>query len=163
MIALEGWRFAYAGLGGFIMLCAFVPVILFVREPSLEEMRQNAPVAGTPYFAGMTFAQAIAGWRFWAMGIGFFLAVVSTNGTQAHTIAMLTDRGLATGQATAALSIAGVGVIFGRLICGWCLDRFPGPCVSFVFFAIPAVDRFGKMDIEIVADDIPPKVGSGAA
>ncbi|HJU09575.1 MAG TPA: MFS transporter [Candidatus Binataceae bacterium] len=138
LITDEGWRCAYAGLGAFIMLCAFVPVILFVREPSVEEMRRNASVGDAPYLAGMTFAQAAAGWRFWAMGTGFFIAVVSTNGTLAHAIAMLTDRGLSVERATAALSVAGIGVILGRLVSGWCLDRFPGPYVSFVFFALPA-------------------------
>ena len=139
LIAVGGWRFAYAGLGGFIMLVAFVPVALFVREPLPEEMHPSASAGGAPYLAGITFTQALAGWRFWAMGIGFFFAVVSTNGTLAHIIAMLTDRGVSIEQATTALSIAGVGVIIGRLVCGWCLDRFSGPCVAFAFFAIPAL------------------------
>lgn len=138
-IAVGGWRFAYIGLGGFIMLSAFVPVVLFVREPPIDELHGNASARGTRCLAGMTFTQAVADWRFWAMGFGFFLAVISTNGTLAHIIAMLTDRGFSIGQATTALSIAGLGVIIGRLVSGWCLDRFTGPWVSFVFFAIPAL------------------------
>lgn len=139
LIADEGWRSAYAGLGAFIMICAFVPVVLFVREPSIDEKCRNAFSGGVSCLAGVTFAQAVASWRFWVLGIGFFLAVVSTNGTLAHTIAMLTDRGLSAERATAALSIAGGGVVMGRLVSGWCLDRFPGPCVSVVFFALPAI------------------------
>lgn len=158
LIADEGWRYAYAGLGAFIMLSAFVPVILFVREPSIEEMSQTASLRGTSHQAGVTLAQAMVGWRFWAMGIGFFFAVVSTNGTLAHTIAMLTDRGLSVERATAALSIAGVGVMIGRLVSGWCLDRFPGHWVSFVFFAIPAVGI-----VMLAADMTVPASYTGAA
>lgn len=66
-----------------------------------------------------------------------FLAIAATNGTLTHLIAMLTDRGSGTMAATSALSIAGLGVIVGRLACGWCLDRFHGPNVAVCFFLIP--------------------------
>lgn len=138
LIEASGWRLGYVGLGAIIVLCAFVPVLLFVREPSLGELRQHAHGGAIPQLSGLTFAEAIAEWRFWAIGGGFFLAVISTNGTLAHVIAMLTDRGVPVEQATTALSSAGVGVIIGRLICGWCLDRFAGPYVALIFFALPA-------------------------
>jgi len=51
---------------------------------------------------------------------------------------MLTDRGVSLGQATTVLSAAGIGVILGRIVCGWCLDRFNGPRVAVCFFIIPA-------------------------
>jgi predicted MFS family arabinose efflux permease len=78
-------------------------------------------------------------WRFWAMTMGFFLAVVSTNGTLVHVVAMLTDRGMSPEYATATLSSAGAGVILGRIACGSCLDRLYGPCVAVCFFLLSAL------------------------
>jgi len=39
--------------------------------------------------------------------------------------------------ATGALTAAGIAIIIGRIICGWCLDRFWGPFVAICFFFLP--------------------------
>ena len=52
-------------------------------------------------------------------------------------VALLTDRGIPIGVAVGALSAAGLALIFGRIIAGWCLDRFWGPYVAIAFFTIP--------------------------
>ena len=71
--------------------------------------------------------------------IAFFLAVMAINGTLTHIVALLTDRGFPLQVATGALSAAGLAIIFGRVLSGWCLDRYWGPYVAMVFFAIPMV------------------------
>jgi hypothetical protein len=37
------------------------------------------------------------------------------------------------------MSAAGLAIIIGRIICGWCLDRFHGPYVAACFFLLPMV------------------------
>jgi MFS family permease len=54
-----------------------------------------------------------------------------------HIVALLTDRGAPLQVATGALSVAGIAIIVGRIICGWCLDRFWGPYVAVCFFVLP--------------------------
>ena len=131
MIAAAGWRMAYVGLGSLVMLLAFIPVLLLVREPAADVKRGDRRDNDVP---GLTAAQVFTGqWRFWVMGIGFFLAIASTHGTLAHMVAMLTDRGIPEVQATAALSATGFGAIVGRVFSGWCLDRFHGPSVAAAF------------------------------
>lgn len=149
LIQSEGWRLAYAGVGAMVMLFAFVPVLLFVREPDAGETPHGGHGASVRQLPGLTFRQAAAGWRFWTIGAGFFVAVISTNGTLSHVIAMLTDRGISATDATAVLSTAGIGVVLGRLICGWSLDRFSASRAAPVFFAIPAVG------IALLAADLP--------
>ena len=137
LIGAAGWRTAYVGLGALIVLCAFVPVALCFREP--PAIAQDARTREGAH-AGLSAAEAFTGsWRFWVVSIGFFVGVVSINGTLAHLIPMLTDRGMAGGTAAAILSAAGVAMIIGRIASGWCLDRYHGPTVAIGFFILPAV------------------------
>ena len=138
MIQAAGWRMAYVGLGVVVMLLAFIPVLLLVREPTEADL-QRPGLRGNDV-TGLTATQVFTGqWRFWAMGGGFFVAIASTHGTLAHMVAMLTDRGIPEALATAALSITGFGVIAGRVASGWCLDRFHGPSVAASFFVTTAL------------------------
>ena len=140
LIGVTGWRLAYIGIGGIIMLFAFVPVFLFVREPPIGELTHTTSGSSGANLTGLTTVDVLTGqWRFWAMTIAFFLAVIATNGTLVHLVAMLTDRGLSPEYATAILSSAGGGVIMGRIACGSCLDRLYGPCVAVCFFMVPAL------------------------
>src|SRR6185437_3228712 len=87
---------------------------------------------------GMTASQAILhSWRFWALTVAFFLAIVAINGTLTHIVALLTDRGIPLQVAAGALLAAGLALLAGRIISGWCIDRFHGPYVAICFFIIP--------------------------
>jgi len=138
LIAAFGWRGAYLGLAAAVLLCAFLPVALFVREPpgfadAVRRGRRGArsSLPGTP------FAEAFRSWLFWGLGIAFFFDVVAINGTLTHIVALLTDRGIPLRTATLALSAAGLALLSGRVLSGWCLDRFWGPYVAVGFFAMP--------------------------
>ncbi len=136
-----GWRAAYVGMGIAIIVIAWLPVAIFVREPKERDSARQADVAPVDQvLPGMDAAQAIKGsWRFWALTIGFFLAIVAINGTLTHTVALLTDRGIPLQEATGALSAAGIALLAGRILSGWCLDRYHGPFVAICFFLIPMV------------------------
>ena len=130
-----GWRMAYVGLGVAVFLLAFVPVGVFIREPT-ERDRAAAPASAFRP-RGVTVAEALTAWRFWALTVAFFFGVVAINGTLTHVVALLTDRGLPVQAATAALSAAGLAIIIGRILSGYCLDRFFGPYVAVVFLMCP--------------------------
>lgn len=132
-----GWRMAYVGLGAAIFVLAFLPVAAVMREPH-ERDRAAAPAA-VFRARGLTLAEALATWRFWALTIAFFFGVVAINGTLTHVVALLTDRGIPVQVATAALSAAGIAIIFGRILSGFCLDRIFGPYVAVVFLACPMI------------------------
>jgi MFS family permease len=139
LINAEGWRMAYVGIGAMIMLFAFMPVLMFVREPAPDELSRMERSAGGA-LPGLTATAALTGeWRFWAISAGYFFSVMSTNGTLANVVALLTDRGSSAEQAVATLSSAGLAMIVGRLLCGWCLDRLHGPHVAVCFQIVPAL------------------------
>ena len=130
-----GWREAYIGLGVAILVLAFTPVLLFIREPVAADPEESAVARSEA--PGVEAGVALRSWRFWALTIAFFLGVVAINGTIVHIVALLTDRGVPAQTAIGLMSAAGLAIIIGRIICGWCLDRFHGPYVAACFFVLP--------------------------
>lgn len=138
LIRLFGWRLAYIALGGVILLVAWVPVTLFVREPSERDAAAHADVAVERDLPGLTLSAALFGsWRFWALTVAFFTAIAAINGTLTHIVALLTDRGVPLKEAIGTLSGVGIALILGRVLSGWCLDRVNGVIVAIVFFLVP--------------------------
>jgi MFS family permease len=135
LIQSVGWRMAYVGLGITVFALAFLPVAAVVREPG-ERDRAAAPPAAFRQ-RGLTIAEALGTWRFWALTIAFFFGVVAINGTLTHVVAMLTDRGLSIQAATAIFSASGIAILVGRILSGFCLDRIFGPYVAVAFLVFP--------------------------
>jgi MFS family permease len=133
-----GWRDAYFGLAIAVVVLAFLPVTIFVRDPPPDRIYRDAATR-TAAMPGIEAAAALRTWTFWALAIAFLLGVLAINGTIVHMVALLTDRGIPLQMATGALSVAGIAIIVGRIICGWCLDRFWGPYVATCFFILPMV------------------------
>src|SRR5689334_18174695 len=128
LIAAFDWRTAYIGLGIAILVIAFVPVAVFLREPPVvARAADGAPAVLLPGIeAGEAFRSAL----FWGLAAAFFLDVIAINGTLTHIVALMTDRGIALQAATATLSGVGLALILGRVLSGWCLDRMWGPYVA---------------------------------
>ncbi len=136
-----GWRTAYLLMAVTILVIAWIPVALFVREPTAKDEASQQDIASHgALLPGMNAADAILrSWRFWALTIAFFLAITAINGTLTHIVALLTDRGVPLQVATGALSASGIALLFGRILSGWCLDRFPGSVVAICFFIVPMI------------------------
>ena len=137
LIAAFGWRVAYLGLGAAVLVIAFVPVAVFLREP--PEAARLPGASGNAALPGVETAVAFRSGLFWMLSIAFFLDVIAINGTLTHIVALLTDRGVALQTATATMSGVGIALIFGRILSGWCLDRLWGPYVAVTFFVLPMI------------------------
>jgi len=138
LIAHFGWRVAYRGLAILVLVLAWLPAF-FIRDPGPRDLARLSEARADGTLRGSSWREAVSTWRFWALTIAFFLAVVGINGTLAHTVALLTDRGVSVQVATSAIAVSGIAIIFGRILSGWCLDRFFGSYVAIAFFAIPMV------------------------
>jgi len=136
LIGHFGWRDAYFGLGLAVIVLAWLPVAIFVRDPPALAASRGGAVQ-TSALPGIDALAALKTSNFWVLSVAFFLGVMAINGTIVHIVALLTDRGIPLQAATGALSIAGLAIIIGRIICGWCLDRFWGPYVATCFFVLP--------------------------
>ncbi len=138
LIRSFGWRMAYIALGAAVFLISWLPVALFVREPTEHDAMKHTDITGEHNLPGLTVTQVLTqSWRFWFLTVAFFLAIVAINGTLTHIVALLTDRGVPLKIAIDTLSTAGIALIIGRIISGWCLDRFNGVVVAICFFIVP--------------------------
>src|SRR5262245_12163888 len=139
MIDGFGWRNAYFGLGITIFVLAWLPVALFVREPPglTQAARRQTAADLTATLPGTAAEAAFKQWEFWALSIAFFLGVMAINGTLFHLVPLLQGRGVSLQLAARILGAGGVAIILGRILAGWCLDRFWGPYVAICFFIAP--------------------------
>jgi MFS family permease len=131
-----GWRGAYVGIAIAIVILAFIPAFLFIRNPPTIEKQGKV---STEHLPGMTAAEAFKTWRFWVLTIIFFVAVMAINGTITNVVALLRDRGVPPQEAVVALSFAGGAIIIGRMIAGWFLDRVWGSYVAIFFFGLSII------------------------
>ena len=138
LIGEVGWRWAYVGVGLTVFILAFPMVALFLGEPgkSRVERAANRNVEAMP---GPTASAIVkSDRRFYLLMLMFFCSAIAINGTITHIVSLMTDRGSTPAIATTVLSSAGVALIVGRLISGYCLDRIFGPYVASVFFMLAA-------------------------
>jgi MFS family permease len=136
LISALSWQEAYIGIGVVILILGGLPVLLLVREPDADE-RAALPHLSEASLPGITLREALTGsWRFWALAVAFFLGIIVLNGTLTQVVSMLMDQGVKLQAATTVLAASGIAAIFGRMLSGWCADRFHGPYVAVVFFLL---------------------------
>lgn len=136
-ISHYGWRIAYVDLAAIAFILAFPAVALFMRDPPDRHITMHGSEGGRP---GMTALEAVkTTHQFWFLAIVFFLGAIAINGTLAHIVALLIDRGIAPTVAARTLSIAGIAIILGRVLAGHLLDRWNGPLVAASFLILSAL------------------------
>ena len=132
LIRRAGWRAAYLALGSAGLLVGVPIVLRFVRQ------RGALTAAAKSAAPGSTVAEALSSRTFWILIGVVFGTTIALNGTMVHLSALLTDRGIASGEAALVVSIMGGASLAGRLLTGWLLDRFMAIRVSFVLLSIAA-------------------------
>lgn len=136
LIGRVGWRGAYVCLAVLTLAIAFPVVALWIREPQPGEGERHVGVAASE-LPGFTSREAAVLPRFWLMAATFFLVAVAINGTVAHVVPLLTDRGISATEATAILGVFGLATLAGRLLAGYLVDRVFAPHVATIFFLAP--------------------------
>ena len=135
LIAQMGWRNAFALLG-VMVLAIGLPVASTVRDSPAYDRSKASLVEGT------STANGLRSRVFWIIVTMLFFASLSQNGSITHMAALLTDRGVSSGQAALGVSVLGGATLAGRLLTGWLLDRYFGPRVAFCLLLVAAVGTF---------------------
>ncbi|MBI3799581.1 MAG: MFS transporter [Deltaproteobacteria bacterium] len=145
VIAHWGWRWAYATLG-LLVWSIILPVVgLFLVEspqqlglrPDGDTEDAESPVAFTHHGTSSrdsTFAEARRTLPFWLMAVSFSLLSATIHGCITHLAPLLTDQGLSTQQAAAALMLFSAMGAVGRVTTGYLLDRLPPRLVATSYF-----------------------------
>lgn len=139
MISLWGWRQAYLIFGGMILLISLPLTAFLLREkPADMGLRPDGepgpPVAETARDEdasfGMSVARAARTRPFWFLVVSIGLIGIGITSILAHLVPMLIGRGVEPARAAFAMSLLGLGLIFGRIVSGYLMDRFFAPYVA---------------------------------
>lgn len=145
LIALHGWRWAYAAFGAAALVLTIPVVAVFLEErPQTRGLAPDGVSAGpAPQHSenedGLSWRETYMSGTFWLLLAAFFLAGASVYGCTLHLSAMLTDRGVSAERAAAATSLVGAAVFVGRIVAGYLLDRVFAPRLAMVFFSGAAI------------------------
>ncbi|MFC0407116.1 MFS transporter [Roseomonas elaeocarpi] len=125
--ARHGWRAGYLLLA----VLALVPWPFVLLALPRGERRDAALAAGSS-------VEALRSGLFWVMALAFCAVAVAVSALIVHMTPLLRDAGLDAMAAARTTSVIGIGVLVGRILAGYVVDRFFAPYVAAVMFAAAA-------------------------
>jgi predicted MFS family arabinose efflux permease len=131
VIGPRGWRSAFMLLA--IIAVAAWPIVLFGFRGA-----DGATSSQDKALDGADRVDAITSRVFWTISIGFAAVATAVSGMVVHMVPLLRDAGLALPQAAGIASLIGMGVILGRVLIGWAIDRIFAPYVACLVFLATA-------------------------
>ncbi len=135
LIANFGWRAAYLVLGLIILGLGFPSMAFLLHEPEREGPQtaagRSAAIAALP---GRSVLQVACTLTYWMILLALVIHSLVVGGVRAHTVALLTDRGMAIGVATLAVSLSALAGLLGNVAAGMLLDRVQTPRIAIPFF-----------------------------
>lgn len=135
-----GWRNAYLVFAAMILLVN-LPLTLLLRESPRdmgqyadgEKVDQVDAAIPTSESIGLTVREAMGTRYFWFILSSFLLVGLGVTSLLAHLVPMLLDRGVEPPWAAFCMTLVGVGLVFGRVIAGYLVDRYFAPYVAATF------------------------------
>jgi MFS family permease len=119
-----GWRAGYLALALLALLPWPFVLLSFPRHHAATGTRGQAAAA-----------TALGSGTYWAMVLAFTAVAVAVSALIVHMVPLLRDTGLDAMGAARIASLVGVGVLAGRLVAGYLVDRLFAPHVAALFFA----------------------------
>lgn len=135
IITLEGWRTGYFMLSALALLIG-LPSILFLvadippRASDHDEALRRAGEGPDHFYRSAAF---------WLIALCHVGINTPASGMLSQMAPMMLEEGLTSAQAAIGISAFAAGQFFGRLACGWLLDRVNPQRTAFFFTLIPAV------------------------
>lgn len=147
ILANGTWRDMFLYLAALPLLVSLPLAVLFFREPK-EHERPAGVVQQGGNSTGIAFAQAMRDRRFWLIFASIMLIAAAYGGAHIHMIPIVMDHGFGIAEATSVMGVVGLGILAGRVITGFLLDRFWAGHVAFPLLCLPAVACFMLMGQE---------------
>ena len=130
LIATSGWRSAFTLLSALAMIPWIF--VLATRERTRTAAAAVNARTMTAYWA------ALKSPVLWRLGFGFSVISLAVSAMIVHMVPILRDFGVSPAGAVATASLMGFGVILGRVVVGWLLDRVFAPHLISVLLLIGA-------------------------
>jgi len=99
---------------------------------------ESAPELTPGTVQGVDRGDAIKSREFWTICLAFLAVGMAISGLVVHMVPLLRDSGLSLPQAARIASLIGVGVIIGRILIGWVIDRVFAPIIAALVFLVTA-------------------------
>jgi MFS family permease len=139
LIEAYGWRTAYVGLG-LIMFLIVMPTTWFLFTSAADRHRRSADrQVAQSKLSGMAIGDAIRSRSFIQIALGGFLLALVSTGFVSNVVPVLVANGFERSHAAALAGLVGIGMIVGRLVGGFLLDRFNARIVTGIAVFLPAV------------------------
>lgn len=122
LIEQDGWRAAYAWLGGGILAAALPVALLPWAAIARGRVGERRPGADPENGSGLW--RAVRGRPFWALFLVFFLTAVAVYSVSLQSVAYLVEQGFSPLEAAGAFGFTGVLSIVGMLVTGTAADRY---------------------------------------
>jgi MFS family permease len=135
-----GWRagfFAMAAITGLIGMPLALGLIGRARE-RVAEARDDLR-AGIARVPDVALREAMRGLRFWLLMLAIACINIPGSGVLGQLAPIISDRGLNDGDVALVMSLYAAGLLVGRVLSGFALDRLPAPLVGAVTTVIPAL------------------------
>lgn len=142
LIADFGWRAGYLALAAAAMLIGLPLSLLLLRDrpPEVDAKLPASPQKAPPRRDRWTMIKGVAAVpSFWLLALAIFCINAAGSGALSQLVPLLTERGLTAALAALGISAYAIGLLVGRLGCGWLLDQGRPSFVAFIFTAIPAL------------------------
>lgn len=136
-----GWQagfFALAAITAFIGLPLALALIGRAKEATAHAS-DDVDTAHAPPVQDMTLKEAAQRGRFWLLIAAIACINIPGSGVLGQLAPLVSDTGLPDAQVALVMSAYAAGLLVGRLITGFALDRFPPRWVGAVTTVVPAV------------------------
>jgi predicted MFS family arabinose efflux permease len=133
IIATYGWRAGFLTLAGFTAFVGLPAVYFLVHNEPPEQDAASQARSKTNDWSFLRHTE------FWLMAAAMMAMGAAGAGFISQMSPMVQAEGLNTHVAALALSAFAVGQLSGRLIGGWCLDRFDPRNIAILLNLVPAL------------------------
>jgi MFS family permease len=160
LVSHYGWRSAYAGIGGLVLLIGFPILFLF-----LHDAPPHAAVAAAPA-EGLTLREAVQTRAFRLMVVAVAAGAGGMTAVFTHVVPMLNDHGVSLTEATGVVAVFALVTAAWQMVTGALLDKFRSPGIIAPMYGTAIVGllllEFGNGTAAIMAAGALLGIGMGA-
>ena len=160
VISLWDWRTAWVMLAGVMLVVGAIPALLLVRrQPEDIGLRVDgdgaSDLAERPELAAdepvIALRSIVRTPSFWLILFSLFLVATATSGIGLHLVPHLTQQGLSSGAAVAAVSVMSIAGAVAALVYGFLAERAPPKLLLILSYLLGAASMWVLMG----ADNLP--------
>lgn len=135
-----GWRAAFFALAALTALIGMPLALALIGKAKEAAAHASDDVEDAPvHVPDVSLREAVKRGRFWLLVLAIVCINIPGSGVLGQLAPLVSDAGLDDGAVAIVMSIYAAGLLVGRVITGFSLDRFPPQWVGAITTAVPAI------------------------